>query len=101
MKKSKAAVLRRTQIAIVAAAIVATASPAFAQYYGPYAGPIAPYNPYGAYGGYGAYGQVGVNAPYYFAPTGYFASFGEYYTRYTLPAELTHWFERNPPYFNN
>ena len=80
MKKSKSAVLRRTQIAIVAAAIVATASPALAQYYGPYAGPVAPYSPYGAYGGYGgygAYGQVGVNAPYYFAPTGYFASFGE------------------------
>jgi hypothetical protein len=97
MAKAKSATSRKTKIAFVAAIIVGFASPSFAQHYGPYApyGYGRGYSPYG----YGAYGSV--NEPYYFPPTGYFAAHGEFYTRYTIPPELTHWFERNPPYFNN
>ena len=89
MTKAKAAISRKTKIAFVAAIFVGFASPSLAQYYGPY----------GSYGP--VYGQYSTNAPYYFPPTGYFAAHGEFYTRYTIPQELTHWFERNPPYFNN
>jgi hypothetical protein len=118
--KARSATSRKTKIAFVAAIFVGFASPSFAQYYGPYAsygyGPYASYG-YGTYGsyrrghspyGYGAYGSVGpvygqysVNEPYYFPPTGYYGAYGYDYTRYTIPAEQTHWFERNPPYFNN
>ena len=120
MTKAKAAISRKTKIAFVAAVFVGFASPSFAQYYGPY-GLVRvrsirvrvrvrnarllrrgyPYG-YGAYGSVGpVYGQYSVNEPYYFPPTGYYGAFGYNYTRYTIPAEQTHWFERNPPYFNN
>jgi hypothetical protein len=113
---------KQTKIAFVAALFVGFASPSFAQYYGSYGsygyGPYGSaygYGGYGSYGyrggypsGYGAYGsvgpvygQAGVNEPYYFPRTGYYAAFGYDYNRYTIPAEQTHWFERNPPYFNN
>ena len=118
MTKANSAISRKTKIAFVAALVVGFASPSFAQYYGSYGyGPYGSaygYGGYGSYGyrgypsGYGAYGSVGpvygqygVNEPYYFPPTGYYGAFGYNYTRYTIPAEQTHWFERNPPYFNN
>jgi hypothetical protein len=106
MAKAKSATSRKTKIAFVAAIFVGFASPSFAQYYGPYG--YGPSYGYGTYGGYGAYGSVGpvygqysVNEPYYFPPTGYYGAYGYHYTRYSIPAEQTHWFERNPPYFNN
>jgi hypothetical protein len=104
---------KQTKIALIAALFVGFATPSLAQYYGPY-GSAYGYGGYRSYGyggygpGYGAYGSVGpvygqygVNEPYYFPPTGYFGAYGYNYTRYTIPAEQTHWFERNPPYFNN
>jgi hypothetical protein len=112
MTQAKAA----AKIAFVAAIIVGFASPSFAQYYGPYGSAYGyggyGYGGYGGYRGYpygyGAYGSVGpvygqysVNEPYYFPPTGYYGAYGYDYNRYSIPAEQTHWFERNPPYFNN
>jgi hypothetical protein len=97
MTKAKAAISRKTKIAFVTAVFVGLASPSLAQYYGPYAS----YG-YGAYGSYGpVYGQYSTNEPYYFPQTGYYGAYGYNYTRYSIPAEQTHWFERNPPYFNN
>ena len=105
MTKAKATISRKTKVAFVTAIIVGFASPSFAQYYGPYGAGYGAYGSgygYGAYGSVGpAYGQYGVNEPYYFPPTGYYGAFGYHYTRYSIPAEQTHWFERNPPYFNN
>ena len=113
MTKARTVTSRKTKIAFVAAVLVGFASPSFAQYYGSYGygayGSGYGYGMRGSYGrGYGAYGSIGpvygqssVNEPYYFPRTGYYDAFGYHYTRFTIPAEQTHWFERNPPYFNN